>query len=124
MSVFFKNKNREEKPSHVCMFSDCYSPSLIPLKPFSKSRDIEASIEAQSFGQLKCKNSSHITPSTTYVNNFYVYPISLNYNSQKGMKVSVYCRSLIAGTGSCGMGLYTQETLTKLTQVNLGSSSC
>ena len=64
--------------------TDCYSPSLIPLKPFSRSDDIEASLEAQTFCQ---QNIETLVPFTDYVNNFYVYPISLNFNSQKMFKV-------------------------------------
>lgn len=63
---------------------DCYSPALIPLKPFSRSDDIEASLEAQTFCQ---QNIETLVPFTDYVNNFYVYPISLNFNSQKMFKV-------------------------------------
>ena len=65
---------------------DCYSPSLIPLKPFSRSDDVDASLEIQTFCQQK---NETVAPNTDYVNNFYIYPISLNYTSQKILKVSI-----------------------------------
>lgn len=64
---------------------DCYSPSLIPLKPFSRSEDIDASVELQTF----CAQKTEIlVPFTEYINNFYIYPISLNYGVQKVFKVT------------------------------------
>ena len=65
-------------------FTDCYSPSLIPLKPFSRYEDVEASVEVQSFCPMKTETA---VPYTEYINNFYIYPISLNYNVQKTLKV-------------------------------------
>ncbi|XP_066933536.1 dedicator of cytokinesis protein 11-like isoform X1 [Clytia hemisphaerica] len=64
-------------------FPNCYSPSLIPLKPFSRSEDVEASVEVQSFCPMKTEIA---VPFNEYVNNFYIYPISLNYSSQKALK--------------------------------------
>lgn len=66
---------------------DCYSPSLIPLKPFSRSEDVDASVEIQTF----CTQKTEIlVPYTEYINNFYIYPISLNYGSQKTFKVILW----------------------------------
>ncbi|XP_048588509.1 dedicator of cytokinesis protein 9 isoform X4 [Nematostella vectensis] len=57
-----------------------YTPSLIPVKPFDfKDRD-PPTLEVEEF----CQSFPEAAyPHTTYVNNFYVYPISLNFNNQK-----------------------------------------
>ena len=65
-------------------FLDCYSPSLIPLKPFSRYEDVVASVEVQTFCPQKTETA---VPFNEYINNFYIYPISLNYNVQKTLKV-------------------------------------
>ena len=69
------------------MILDCYSPSLIPLKPFSRSEDVLVSLQVQTFCQ---KNIETISPATEYCANFYVYPLSLNYSLQKSVKVCVF----------------------------------
>lgn len=62
---------------------NCYSPSLIPLKPFSRSEDIQPSLEIQTFSHGKTETS---LPCTDYANNFYIFPVSLNYGPQKTVK--------------------------------------
>ncbi|XP_047129888.1 dedicator of cytokinesis protein 9 isoform X1 [Hydra vulgaris] len=66
-------------PNH----QNCYSPSLIPLKPFSRSDDVLVSLQVQTFHQ---ENIETISPATEYCANFYVYPLSLNYSLQKSVK--------------------------------------
>lgn len=50
------------------------------MKPFSRSKDIPSSLEVQEFTSNKPDVAN---PFTNYVNNFYVYPVSLNYSNQK-----------------------------------------
>ena len=60
---------------------DCLTSSLVPVKPFDdSSSDFRPTMEIEEFCQ-SCPEAAY--PHTSYVNNFYVYPISLNYSNQK-----------------------------------------
>eukprot|EP00795_Rhopilema_esculentum_P016504 gene16504-7923_t len=59
---------------------NCFTPSHVPLKPFSRSNDIPSSLEVQ---EIISDRPDVASPFTTYLNHFYVYPVSLNYSNQK-----------------------------------------
>lgn len=61
-------------------FLDCLSTSLAPLKPFPLPPTNEPTVEVTEFEGLSEKD---INPYTTFVNHLYVYPLSLNYDTQK-----------------------------------------
>lgn len=54
--------------------------SLVPVKPWDDSLSVLPTVEVEEFCQT-CPDAAH--PHTTYVNNLYVYPLSLNYSNQK-----------------------------------------
>ncbi|XP_078379462.1 dedicator of cytokinesis protein 11-like isoform X4 [Oculina patagonica] len=54
--------------------------SLVPLKPWDNSLTVRPTVEVEEFSQ-SCPEAAH--PHTAYVNNLYVYPLSLNYSNQK-----------------------------------------
>jgi hypothetical protein len=59
---------------------DVLTPSLLGVKPFHYSVKTLPTLEIEEFNQLFPEAAN---PHTTYVNNFYIYPLSLNYNNQK-----------------------------------------
>eukprot|EP00794_Sanderia_malayensis_P010919 gene10919-12079_t len=59
---------------------NCYTTSLVPVKPHSQSKDVPCSLEIQ---QFVAETPEFAAPFTSYLNHFYIYPISLNYNNQK-----------------------------------------
>ena len=66
---------------HLLFFLDSLTSSLIPLKPWDDSSGvIRPSVEIEEFSQA-FPEAAH--PCTSYVNNLYVYPLSLNYSNQK-----------------------------------------
>ncbi|XP_031567360.1 dedicator of cytokinesis protein 11-like isoform X3 [Actinia tenebrosa] len=56
------------------------TPSLMCVKPFHYSIKEPPTIEIEEFNQ-SIPEAAY--PHTTYVNNFYIYPLTLNFNSQK-----------------------------------------
>ncbi|XP_015750585.1 PREDICTED: dedicator of cytokinesis protein 9-like, partial [Acropora digitifera] len=67
--------------SHKEGITNCLTSSLVPVKPWDDSSGVvRPTVEVEEFCQ-SCPEAAH--PHTAYVNNFYVYPLSLNYSSQK-----------------------------------------
>ena len=63
------------------LLTDCLTSSLVPIKPWDESCGvIRPTVEVEEFCQ-SCPEAAH--PHTAYVNNLYVYPLSLNYSNQK-----------------------------------------
>ena len=63
------------------LLTDCLTSSLVPIKPWDESSGvIRPTVEVEEFCQ-SCPEAAH--PHTAYVNNLYVYPLSLNYSNQK-----------------------------------------
>ncbi|XP_074634034.1 dedicator of cytokinesis protein 9-like isoform X3 [Acropora palmata] len=61
--------------------TNCLTSSLVPVKPWDDSYGVvRSTVEVEEFCQ-SCPEAAH--PHTAYVNNLYVYPLSLNYSSQK-----------------------------------------
>ncbi|XP_068733995.1 dedicator of cytokinesis protein 9-like isoform X4 [Montipora capricornis] len=61
--------------------TNCLTSSLLPIKPWDESSGvIRPTVEVEEFCQ-SCPEAAH--PHTAYVNNLYVYPLSLNYSNQK-----------------------------------------
>ena len=54
--------------------------SLVPVKPWDDSLTVRSTMEVEEFSQ-SFPEAAH--PHTAYVNNLYVYPLSLNYSNQK-----------------------------------------
>ncbi|XP_022797946.1 dedicator of cytokinesis protein 11-like [Stylophora pistillata] len=54
--------------------------SLVPVKPWDDSLNVRPTVEVEEFSE-SCPEAAH--PHIFYVNNFYVYPLSLNYSNQK-----------------------------------------
>jgi len=66
---------------YLLLYSDSLTSSLIPLKPWDDSSGvIRPTVEIEEFSQA-FPEAAH--PYTSYVNNLYVYPLSLNYSNQK-----------------------------------------
>ena len=63
-----------------CLLLDVMTSSLVPVKPWDDSLSVLPTVEVEEFCQT-CPEAAH--PHTTYVNNLYVYPLSLNYSNQK-----------------------------------------
>lgn len=63
-----------------CALLDVMTSSLVPVKPWDDSLNVLPTVEVEEFCQT-CPDAAH--PHTTYVNNLYVYPLSLNYSNQK-----------------------------------------
>ena len=60
------------------LLTDCLTSSLVPIKPWDESCGvIRPTVEVEEFCQ-SCPEAAH--PHTAYVNNLYVYPLSLNYS--------------------------------------------
>ena len=66
--------------SCILYFVDCFTPALVPVKPFSRQNEIPSSLEIQEFSAEKPDLAS---PFTSYLNHLYVSPISINYSNQK-----------------------------------------
>lgn len=60
--------------------SDCLTASLAPLKPFPLPPTNRPTFEIAEFEGLSEKD---VHPYTTFVNHMYVYPQSLNFDTQK-----------------------------------------
>ena len=54
--------------------------SLLPVKPFDDKQRIQPTVEVQEFIP---SIPEAVHPYMVYTNNLYVYPLSLNFNSQK-----------------------------------------
>ena len=66
---------------YLFLYLDSLTSSLIPLKPWDDSSCvIRPTVEIEEFSQA-FPEAAH--PYTSYVNNLYVYPLSLNYSNQK-----------------------------------------
>lgn len=65
---------------HLGLLLDVMTSSLVPVKPWDDSLSVLPTVEVEEFCQT-CPEAAH--PHTTYVNNLYVYPLSLNYSNQK-----------------------------------------
>ena len=66
---------------YLLLYLDSLTSSLIPLKPWDDSSSvIRPTVEIEEFSQA-FPEAAH--PYTSYVNNLYVYPLSLNYSNQK-----------------------------------------
>ena len=66
---------------YLLLYLDSLTSSLIPLKPWDDSSGvIRPTVEIEEFSQA-FPEAAH--PYTSYVNNLYVYPLSLNYSNQK-----------------------------------------
>ena len=66
---------------YLLLYLDSLTSSLIPLKPWDDSSVvIRPTVEIEEFSQA-FPEAAH--PYTSYVNNLYVYPLSLNYSNQK-----------------------------------------
>ena len=66
---------------YLLLYPDSLTSSLIPLKPWDDSSGvIRPTVEIEEFSQA-FPEAAH--PYTSYVNNLYVYPLSLNYSNQK-----------------------------------------
>ena len=66
---------------YLLSYLDSLTSSLIPLKPWDDSFGvIRPAVEIEEFSQA-FPEAAH--PYTSYVNNLYVYPLSLNYSNQK-----------------------------------------
>lgn len=63
-----------------CLLLDVMTSSLVPVKPWDDSLSVLPTVEVEEFCQT-CPDAAH--PHTTYANNLYVYPLSLNYSNQK-----------------------------------------
>ena len=59
---------------------DSLTSSLVPVKPWDDSLNVRPTVEVEEFSQ-SCPEAAH--PHISYVNNFYVYPLALNYSNQK-----------------------------------------
>ncbi|XP_055550316.1 dedicator of cytokinesis protein 9 isoform X2 [Wyeomyia smithii] len=59
---------------------NCLTTSLVPLKPFPSPPTVEPTLEITEFVGT---SEQHLYPYATYVNHLYVYPLQLNYDSQK-----------------------------------------
>ena len=59
---------------------DSLTSSLVPVKPWDDSLNVRSTVEVEEFSQ-SCPEAAH--PHISYVNNFYVYPLALNYSNQK-----------------------------------------
>lgn len=54
--------------------------SLLPVRPFDANMKIQPTIEIQEFIP---PFPEAVDPHVVYKNNFYLYPLSLNFNNQK-----------------------------------------
>lgn len=61
-------------------FSGCLTTSLAPLKPFPTPPTNEPTIEIVEF---EGNSERDVHPYTTFLNNLYVYPLTLNFDTQK-----------------------------------------
>ncbi|XP_066143426.1 dedicator of cytokinesis protein 9 isoform X2 [Euwallacea fornicatus] len=68
----------------ISAFSDlppnCLTTSLVPVKPFSLPTSHPPTFEVTEF-EGQCEKDVH--PYTTFLNHLYVYPLSLNFDTQK-----------------------------------------
>ncbi|XP_019856720.1 PREDICTED: dedicator of cytokinesis protein 10-like [Amphimedon queenslandica] len=64
-----------------------FTPSYLPVKstvPRQLTPDTQASLEVREFLSLDSYDSfSHCSPHISHINHFYVYPVSLKYDTQK-----------------------------------------
>ncbi|XP_068686795.1 dedicator of cytokinesis protein 9-like [Montipora foliosa] len=66
--------------THSERITNCLTSSLLPIKPWDESCGvIRPTVEVEEFCQ-SFPEAAH--PHTAYVNNLYVYPLSLNYSNQ------------------------------------------
>lgn len=65
---------------YLLSISDSLSTALAPLKPFPVPPASEPTIEVTEFQGLIEKD---VNPYTTFINHLYVYPLQLNFDTQK-----------------------------------------
>lgn len=64
-----------------CIFAtDCLTTTLVPLKPFPSPPTADPTLEITEFVST---SEQHLNPYASFVNHLYVYPLHLNYDSQK-----------------------------------------
>lgn len=84
-AVFSQNLNLFNLSQNASKFTrfitaDCLTTSLVPLKPFPLPPTNEPTFEILEFESLSEKE---VHPYTTFLNHLYVYPLSLNFDTQK-----------------------------------------
>ena len=91
---------------YLLLYLDSLTSSLIPLKPWDDSSGvIRPTVEIEEFSQA-FPEAAH--PYTSYVNNLYVYPLSLNYSNQKVFsKVSNFTGYRKSVLTCCLLGFFT-----------------
>ncbi|XP_065085612.1 dedicator of cytokinesis protein 9 isoform X1 [Ochlerotatus camptorhynchus] len=60
---------------------NCLTTTLVPLKPFPSPPSVDPTLEVTEFENRG--SDQHLNPYATFVNHLYVYPLQLNYDSQK-----------------------------------------
>lgn len=68
------------RPTYRNDFSDCLTTALVPLKAFPVPPSTEPTIEVAEF---EASSERDVHPYTTFVNHLYVYPLNLNFDTQK-----------------------------------------
>ena len=61
-------------------FADCLTNSLVPLNPFPIPPVADPTVEVTEFAN---SSEQHLHPFVHFVNHLFVYPLHLNYDSQK-----------------------------------------
>lgn len=65
----------------MCIELDCLTTTLVPLKPFPSPPSVDPTLEITEFENRG--SDQHLNPYANFVNHLYVYPLQLNYDSQK-----------------------------------------
>ncbi|XP_055642537.1 dedicator of cytokinesis protein 9 isoform X3 [Toxorhynchites rutilus septentrionalis] len=60
--------------------ANCLTTTLVPLKPFPSPPSADPTLEITEFVS---SSEQHLNPYASFVNHLYVYPLHLNYDSQK-----------------------------------------
>ena len=97
--------NNLNRNIHVPLSLSPFLPPSLPLSlPLSLSLSLslplslppQASLEVREFLSLDSYDSfSHCSPHISHINHFYVYPISLKYDTQKNFPKVNYCTMII-----------------------------
>lgn len=66
--------------NNIYFIVDSMTSSLIPVRPFDDKTKIQPTLEVQEFVPAI---PEAVHPYVVYINNFYVYPLMLNFNNQK-----------------------------------------
>ena len=62
------------------LITDSMTTSLLPVRPFNDKFKIQPTLEIQEFVPAI---PEAVHPNIVYTNNFFVYPLMLNFNNQK-----------------------------------------